>query len=148
MTTFFGLRTVVAALMMTIAAAAFLPDQAKAQDASITLRVGKVGFIVGASGGNGVLSYRGQQYPLSVAGMSVGLTIGAAEADLVGDVYNLRRVSDIEGIYTAIESSMTAGGGEGEMRLKNSNGVEIFLHGKQAGIEASLATSGVQISLR
>ncbi|MCW2308720.1 lipid-binding SYLF domain-containing protein [Rhodobium gokarnense] len=148
MTTFFGLRTIVAALMMTIAAGAFLPDQAKAQDATISLRVGKVGFIVGASGGNGTLAYRGQHYPLSVAGMSVGLTIGAAEADLVGDVYNLRRASDIEGIYTAIESSVTAGGGQGEMRLKNSKGVEIFLHGKQAGIEASLATSGMQISLR
>ncbi len=121
---------------------------AHAQDAQIALHVGKAGFIVGATGGNGTLTYKGKRYPLKVGGMSVGLTIGAASADMVGQVYNLKKLSDINGIYSSASASLAAGAGAADMVLQNAEGVQLFLTGKQIGIEASLSATGLRISLQ
>ncbi len=121
---------------------------AQAQDAQIALHVGKAGFIVGATGGNGTLTYKGKRYPLKVGGMSVGLTIGAASADMVGQVYNLKKLSDINGIYSSASASLAAGAGAADMVLQNAQGVQLFLTGKQIGIEASLSATGLRISLQ
>ena len=50
----------------------------------------KGGFIVGVGGGEGVLVFRGQRYPFTVSGMSVGFTIGASTTKLVGRALNLQ----------------------------------------------------------
>ena len=141
-------KSVLAAFAAIPIALLLLINNVQAQDARLTMSVGKVGFIVGAAGGNGTLTFRGKNYRVSVRGLSVGLTIGVAAADLVGNVYNLDRVSDIEGIYSAVSGSLAAGGGAGSMVLRNSKGVEVRLRGKQAGIEASIATNGLRIRLR
>ncbi len=133
---------------MAIGMAAIGASTAAAQDAQIALHVGKAGFIIGGSGGNGTLTYKGKQYPLKVGGISVGLTIGAATADMVGDVYGLRNLSDINGIYSAASASLAAGGGAADMVLRNANGVELYLRGKQMGVEANLSANGMRISLQ
>ena len=80
--------------------------------------------------------------------MSVGLTIGAASADMVGQVYNLKKLSDINGIYSSASASLAAGAGAADMVLQNAEGVQLFLTGKQIGIEASLSATGLRISLQ
>src|SRR5688572_23208384 len=52
-------------------------------NATIAFDIFKAGFIVGGSGGSGVLTYQGKTYPLNIGGVSLGATIGVTKADLV-----------------------------------------------------------------
>ncbi len=51
-----------------------ITTSAKAQDARIDMKIGKVGFIVGFSGGRGTVLFDGQTYPIKVGGISLGAT--------------------------------------------------------------------------
>jgi len=115
-------------------------------DANISFHGGSVAFIGGVNWGSGRMHYRGHRYGLKVNGLSIG-AIGANSYDAVGQVYNLRRPSDIEGAYAAVEASATAGAGAGEIDMKNDKGVEIRAHSTSAGLKLSLGGSGVAIKL-
>src|SRR5262245_64864488 len=93
-----GSAVVIAAVMLLS-----LPSLSYAATGSVRIRTVSAGFIVGVGGGNGVLHFRGRNYPLNVGGISIG-TIGAAGADLVGRAYNLRTPADILGTYSAVGS--------------------------------------------
>ena len=123
------------------------PSPSQAAVGSVRIHLTKAGFIFGASGGGGVLLFRGRAYPLSIGGISVG-TIGAAGADLVGRAYNLHHAADIAGTYTAVSGSIAVAGGAKVVQLQNSNGVVLKLRGMQAGLEASASLSGMSISMR
>ena len=140
------IRTLAVAVALTGALA--IPAMAQPRpDATIHFSGGSVAFIAGVNWGKGSLTYHGRTTRLKVSGLSVG-AIGAAKFDAVGDVYNLSKVSDIEGTYTAVEASATAGMGEGWIDLKNSAGVEIRAHTTSSGLKLALAPSGVQIKLK
>ena len=106
------------------------------------------GFIIGGSGGSGTLTVGSKSYPLSIGGLSLGVTIGLARARLHGQVYNLRNARDIEGTYSAMDAGYALVGGRKTARLRNSRGVILELRGRQIGIEATLDVSGIQISLK
>ena len=108
----------------------------------------KAGFIVGVSGGKGTLTYGGKTYNLGIGGVSLGATIGASKAELIGEAENLSKPSDIEGTYTAVQAGLAAAGGAKTAQLKNSKGVILKLSGKQIGLEFALDLSGMQISLK
>ena len=98
-----GLAIIAAAIMFLGAA-----TPSHAETGSVRISIGKAGFIVGVGGGNGVLSYHGRSYPLSIGGVSIG-TIGVAQANLSGRAYNLRSAGDIVGTYAAVSSSAAVG---------------------------------------
>ena len=139
--TFIGLAAV---LMLLVGAT----TDAVAQSARISISISKAGFVVGMSSGTGTLKYRGKRYPLSVGGVRFGLTVGASTARMHGQVYNLRHVRDIEGTYGAVEASAAAGVGPQNWVLENEHGVRLVLRGRQRGLEASLSSGGISISLR
>ena len=64
---------------------------AEAATGSISLHIVSAGFIVGVSGGSGMLTLGGHRYPLSVGGISAGATIGASGTDLVGTAYHINQ---------------------------------------------------------
>ena len=140
--TWIGCAALLAAGLMMAA-----PSPSQAAVGSVRIHLTKAGFIFGASGGGGVLLFRGRAYPLSIGGISVG-TIGAAGADLVGRAYNLHHAADIAGTYTAVSGSIAIAGGAKVVQLQNSNGVVLKLRGMQAGLEASASLSGMSISMR
>ena len=76
------------------------PSQAGTGQVSVTFTKG--GFIVGAGGGKGVLTFRGRRYPFTVSGMSIGFTLGASTNTLVGRAVNLNSPASFEGTYRAI----------------------------------------------
>ena len=86
-------------------AAAFLvaaPGLANAQTTgTVRFTVTKYGFFVGTSGGQGVLVFKGKEYPLQLDGISAGM-IGVSRTDLAGTASNLRTAADIAGSYTAV----------------------------------------------
>jgi hypothetical protein len=116
-------------------------------DANISFHGGSVAFIGGVNWGSGRMHYQGRRYGLKVSGISLG-AIGATSYDATGEVYNLRRLSDVEGAYAAVEASATAGAGAGELDMKNGKGVEIRVHSTSAGLKLQLGGSGVEIRLQ
>ena len=121
---------------------------AQAQDGRIHLKITKTSFLVGIGGGRGTLYYQGKSYPLSVGGLKAGLTIGVATVELVGNAYNLTRVSDIEGTYNAASGSAALIAGAASVILQNSRGVKLKVSGKQIGLELSLDIGGMTIRLK
>jgi hypothetical protein len=95
---------------------------AASPNATISFHGGGVGFIAGVNWGSGTLHYRGKDIPVKVSGLTVG-TIGAAKYSATGEVYNLKKVSDIAGTYAAIGAGATVAGGGSVLDMSNSAGV-------------------------
>jgi len=136
------------ALALVVAISCATVANAQAPSGTIEFKVFKVGFIVGAGGGSGTLIYQGKRYPLSIGGISLGATIGASSADLVGEVYNLTKPTDIQGTYSAASAGAAIAGGGMAASLQNSRGVVLKVRGKQIGLEFSLDLGGLSIKLK
>jgi hypothetical protein len=134
------------ALLASVFMLAAASSDSQAQTGLIQVSVFRAGFIVGAGGGHGTLTYRGRVYPFSVGGVGVGM-IGAAGANLTGRAYNLRRPSDITGAYTAVGAGAAFVGGVKVIQLQNTNGVLLQLQGGEVGFELSLNLSGMTITM-
>lgn len=142
-------RTFVAASAALAAAAVISPAVAQGKpDGTVEITIWRAGFIIGGSGGSGTLEFRNNGYHLAVGGVSIGATIGVARAEFVGEVYNLKQASDIEGTYTAVGASGALAGGAGVAELQNSRGVRLRLSGRQIGLMVSIDLSGMQIAIR
>jgi hypothetical protein len=111
------------------------------------INIFSAGFIIGVSGGGGTLTFEGNQYPLSVGGVSAGATIGVSGTDLVGEAYNLQNVRDIGGTYSAVSAGLSIAGGAEDAQLSNGRGVLLRLRGRQVGFMFSIDLSGLQISV-
>jgi len=117
-----------------------------APDANISFHGGSVAFIGGVGWGSGRMHFLGKRYRLKVNGLSIG-AIGANSYDAVGQIYNLHRASDVEGVYAAVDASATAGAGAGGIDMKNDKGVEIRAHSSSEGLKLQFGASGVVIRL-
>src|SRR5215813_941193 len=80
-----------AALVALVAFAAAPLSQARADEGFVTLTIYKAGWIIGGSGGSGVLQFRGRTYPLSTGGLDYGLVFGGSKTVLRGRVSNIWR---------------------------------------------------------
>jgi hypothetical protein len=137
----FGAALLLAAVMLS-----GVSTESSAETGIVHLRVVKAGFIIGAGGGSGTLTYQGSTYRLKVGGIGIG-TIGIAEARLVGVAYHLHHVADIVGTYDVLGASVAVVGGPKVARLQNGKGVVLELRGQQLGFEATLGLGGMTISL-
>jgi hypothetical protein len=121
---------------------------AEAATGAIAIKIFSAGFIIGATGGSGLLTFEGHQYPLSVGGISAGATIGASGTELIGTAYHLHSPADIQGVYSSIGAGVSVAGGRSAAQLSNARGVVLRLRGRQVGFMFSVDLSGMQISLR
>jgi hypothetical protein len=85
---------------------------------TIELTIWRAGFIVGGSGGSGVMMVADKGYNLGIGGVSLGATIGIARAEFIGEVYNLKQPSDIEGTYTAVSAGGALAGGGASLNCR------------------------------
>lgn len=135
-------------LFCALLAVSFLPIQeANAQTARISMKIAKAGFVLGVSTGSGTLQFQGRNYGLSIGGLRAGLIVGASNARMSGEVYNLHKLRHIEGTYASIQASAAAGTGGQNWVLENVHGVRLVLRGVQTGLEASLDAGGMRITL-
>jgi hypothetical protein len=139
--------TLGSAFLMAAVLVMAAPSLSYAENGTVSMRISKVGFIVGVGGGSGTLNFKGRHYRLSIGGVSAG-TIGVASMHLVGTATNLRTAADIAGSYSAASAGLAVAGGAKVATLQNANGVVLQLQGRQVGFEASAAVSGLTISLR
>ncbi|MCX7313561.1 MAG: hypothetical protein NTV56_17970 [Alphaproteobacteria bacterium] len=141
-----GLRAGLVALMAI--AAAGVSTAAQADVGSVRITILKGGWVIGASAGSGVLTFQGWRYALSIGGLSYGLVFGGSKTELVGRVSNIRRASDVAGVYGAAGAGVAAGAGARGIVLANPNGAVLELSGRQTGLMVNADLSGLAISIR
>ena len=140
----FGSLAAVSALTFAGAAVAESPKQAVAQ---VSIDETQFGFIIGGSVGGGVLTYDGKKYPFKMGGLSLGANIGVSKLSAVGQVYDMKDISQFAGTYVRLTGSVALGGGVGDMTLKNENGVIMSLKGTTQGLQLNAGASGVTVTL-
>jgi hypothetical protein len=121
---------------------------ANADDGTIRIRIFKAGFIIGGSAGEGMLTYQGRSYPLSIGGLSYGFTFGASETRFHGTVSNIRRPSDVNGVYGQGGAGAAIIKGAQGIVLANQSGAVLTLTGEQTGLIVSADLSGLVLSLK
>jgi hypothetical protein len=133
--------------LTALAAAIGVTTPSHANTGTVRVTVAKAGFVVGAGGGHGTLSFRHRLYPFTVQGLSLGLTAGASINKLVGRADNINELGDFSGTYSVIGAGGALAGGVGGVQLKNDKGVVITLQGPKVGLEASANVTRVVITL-
>jgi hypothetical protein len=80
--------------------------------------------------------------------LSAGLVFGASETRLYGRVSNIRRPSDVAGVYGGAGAGAALLVGARAIVLRNEKGAVLTLSGRQVGLIANADLSGLAISLR
>jgi hypothetical protein len=125
-----------------------LSAAAYADSGSISFKVLKAGFVVGGSGGSGTLTFHGRSYPVSIGGISYGFTFGASETRFRGTVSNIRRPSDVSGVYAAASAGAAVGAGAGAIVLTNQKGAVLTLTGRSAGAIIAADLNGMAVTVK
>lgn len=141
-----GVRGALIALMALAGASYFSPAQA--DSGTIRFTIYKAGFVFGGSGGSGVLHFRGRNYPISIGGISYGFTFGASETRFRGRVTNIRRPSDVAGVYGQAGAGAAVVKGVQAVVLTNQSGAVLTLTGEQTGVIVSADLSGLALTLK
>jgi hypothetical protein len=141
------LRTGFVALL-ALAGASVASTAALADSGAVSIRIVKAGFVIGGSAGSGTLTFHGRSYPLSIGGLSYGFTFGASETRFHGRVDNIRRPSDVAGVYGQAGAGAAVIRGAQAVVLTNQNGAVLTLSGMQSGLIVSADLSGLALSLR
>jgi len=137
-----------ALLALTAFAGATLSSASHADEGFVSLTIYKAGWIIGGSGGGGVLNFRGRRYGLSTGGLDYGLVFGGSKTVLHGRVSNIYRPSDVAGVYGAAGAGLAVGGGARAIVLTNQKGAVLELSGRQVGLMANADLSGLAITLK
>lgn len=132
-----------------IALFAFVGSSAasNADSGDVTFTIYKAGWVIGGSGGSGILNFHGRRYPLSTGGLDFGLVFGGSKGVLHGSVSNIRRPSDVAGVYGAAGAGIAIGSGKRVIVLTNQNGAVLKLTGWQVGLLANADLSGLAITI-
>jgi hypothetical protein len=147
-----GVLAVALAGVMMVVGAAHVDAAAKKKrsgggaSGTVTLQTKSVSVGLGWSWGSGKLRFKGRSYPFKIDGIAVN-AVGVSANEATGYVYDLKRLSDFEGTYTAIAAGGTLGGGKGILSMKNANDVRITLHSTSRGLEVRAAPEGIKITL-
>jgi len=142
-----GFRTALMALIIAFAGTG-LTSAAHADGGTISFRVLKGGWFIGASGGSGWLVFHGQRYPISIGGLSAGLVFGASETYFYGSVSHINSPYDVSGVYGAAGAGAAVGVGGQAIVLRNEKGAVLTLTGRQVGLQVNVDLSGLSISVR
>lgn len=137
------------ATSMLVSGLALAADVVKQPVGKISIAEKQFGLLLGGSTGSGTLKFHGKSYPFRLEGLSAGLNVGVSKMSAVGEVYDLKKVSQFPGTYTKLEASVALGGGVGGLRLQNENGVIMNLRSRTKGLDLNLGNvTGLTITMK
>jgi len=84
-----GIRTVIVAFVAMLS----VGSTAMADSGTVRISFVKAGWVIGGAVGSGTMTFKGRTYPLSVGGLSYGLTFGGSQTELHGRV---QTVADVQ----------------------------------------------------
>ena len=111
-----------ALVALTAFAGIALSATAHADEGTVSLVIYKAGWIIGGSGGSGVLNFHGRSYQLSTGGLDYGLVFGGSKTVLRGRVSNIFRPSDVAGVYGAAGAGLAVGARRARHRADQPEG--------------------------
>lgn len=124
-------------------AAAPAEDEATTGTVTFTLRTVAVG--IGRQWGSGTLTFRGQEYPVRIRGLSV-VDVGGGVVTGSGRVRGLTDISQFPGNYMAVTAGAALAAGGNATTMRNQNGVSIDVLSTTKGARVVLAPSGVSVT--
>ena len=130
----------------TLALAPLLSVAADPPTATLDISGSRGAVGVGYLQASGTLHFQGQDYPVQVQGLTVG-ELGGGTFTATGDVYNLRKLSDLDGNYIAGSAGAALGGGSDGTAMQNLNGVVIKLRTSTQGADLNLSVDGLAVKL-
>ena len=144
-----ALLTAALAGLTLIATGTTLAEKQAAKKPSGTVSIDETqfAFIVGGSFGKGTLKFQGKTHDFKINGISAGANFGASKVSAVGEVYDLKKLSDFPGTYVQLEGGITLAGGVGGTVLKNQHGVIMRLQSTSQGLQFNLSSSGVSVKM-
>lgn len=141
------LSLVMAGLLVFAAGAAPADDKVPYPVGEVTIEATQVAAGVGYSWGDGTLKFEGKEYKFAVKGINVA-AVGIAKISAVGDVYNLKSASDINGTYAAVSAGLSLAKGVAGLSMRNDKGVVINLRSVQQGVQLNLGVDGFTIQMK
>ena len=123
-----------------------LAGEKKVPSGTVEINETQFALIIGGSVGGGSLRFKGNRYDFKTSGLKVG-SIGVAKVAAVGEVYDLRRVSDFPGTYAKASADSALGDGVGGLILKNEHGVVMRLESTLQGVALTLGVDGLTIKM-
>jgi hypothetical protein len=140
-------------IRIAVAAAALvaglgISSAAQAGTCGISFSVLKAGWVIGGSGGRGVLRCPGRTYPISIGGISAGFVFGASETRFDGRATFNGSPYNVAGVYGAGGAGAAVGVGAQVIALVNEKGSTLTLTGRQVGLQINADLSGLAISMR
>jgi len=127
--------------------AAVASSQEGTPSGKVSVESKTVALGIGVSWGDGKLDFQGKEYAFSLNGLSV-VDLGISKVSAVGEVFNLKKVSDFSGNYVSAAAGAGLGGGAGAIVMKNQHGVVMKLTGTGTGAQLTLAAKGVDVKLK
>ena len=124
-------------------------DAAQTPDGTIKITRRSVSEGIGLTWGEGVLTYKGQDYPFNfhAGGRLRDVDVKATAAEISGQVFNLKNVEDFSGNYKSAEGEKSGSGGT-RVTIKNQKGVVVNLVSKVEGRKFSVAREGMDIEFK
>ncbi|HEX5021081.1 MAG TPA: hypothetical protein VFX54_10495 [Candidatus Binatia bacterium] len=122
---------------------------AQEPDATVKITRRSVAEGIGLSWGEGVLTYKGKDYPFNfdARGRLREVDPRMTAQELSGRVFNLKKLEDFNGNYTIVEGKEAAGGGT-RATLKNQKGVVVNLVSTVEGRKFTLGREGMDIEIK
>jgi hypothetical protein len=122
----------------------------QAPDGSVKITSRKVSPGIGLSWGDGVLTYKGQDYPFifQAKGLFRDVDAGITAKELSGQVFSLKSLAVFNGTYHKVEADTADVGGASRATMKNLNGVVIHLASTVEGRKFILGRDGMKIELK
>jgi len=139
---------------LIVASSLLLPqlsfDATQAPEGALKITTRMVAPGTGLSWGEGLLSYKGQDYPLTFEARGLFRNVDAeiTAAELSGQVFNLKSPEDIAGNYQMVEAKDAESATGSRATIKNEKGVVINLVSTVAGRKFNLAFSGLDVELK
>lgn len=133
--------------VLAVATAVHADSKKPKPDATIKLVSKSVAAGVGITWGSGKLTYKGKTYDIDVDGLSVG-SVGATSITATGKVYDLKKIEDFDGNYTAAAAGATIGGGGGGVAMQNQNGVTVKIKATTKGVGLTIGAAGVKMAIK
>lgn len=142
----YGFKSLIVAIAALLAAG--FSTAARADEGTVRISFIKAGWVIGGTIGSGELYFRGRRYPLSIGGLSYGLTFGGSQTNLRGRVRNIYSPRDVEGVYGAGSAGAAVIRGPQAVVLTNQRGAVMQLAGTQTGLMVNLDINGMALSLK
>ncbi len=123
---------------------------AQTPDGTVKITSRMVAPGIDLSWGEGVLTYKGLDYPFTfkASGLFRDVDPAITAAELSGQVFDLKNPIDFSGNYYKVEAESSESGAGTRATMKNQNGVVVNLVSTVEGRKFNLSREGLNIELK